>query len=285
MTPLKNRVFCRLGLMTAIFIAATALCALSARAVDKKTLDETIPRKIVLVADEWCPYNCEAGSDKPGFMVEIATAAFARHNIIVEYISLPWTRAIESVREGKYSGIIGAYYGDAEDFIYPTIPQGRATNVFYTRANDNWQFHEEKDLALRSLGVIADYSYSKFLDEYIEAHKGDMRRIQVISGDDAMTVNINKLIAGRVDTIIEDKQVVDYHLSQEGETPKQEKIREAGILPVPEDENGIIFIAFSPALPEAQAYADILTKETENMRKSGALKKILDRYGVEDFKD
>ena len=38
-----------------------ATCAGTARA------DE-----VVLLADAWCPYNCEPGSDTPGFMIEIA---------------------------------------------------------------------------------------------------------------------------------------------------------------------------------------------------------------------
>ena len=240
---------------------------------------------IVLAADEWCPYNCDPVSDKPGFMVEIAREALGRHGITVEYVVLPWARAIEEVRANKYAGIIGAYYGDAEDFIYPETPQGRSTMMFYTPAESAWNFGTEADLDKVSLGVVADYSYSVALDAYIEKHKTDPARIQIVSGDNAMDANIQKLLHGRIGAMIEDKQVVDFNLSGADMTATRTGLREAGILPTPDDGNGIVFVAFSPAHPHAQKYAKILSDETKAMRASGNLKKILDRYGVNDFVD
>ena len=34
---------------------------------------------INIVSDEWCPYNCEPGSDRPGFGIEIAMEAYAHY--------------------------------------------------------------------------------------------------------------------------------------------------------------------------------------------------------------
>ena len=41
-------------------------------------------KTVVLVADEWCPYNCAPNSDKPGYVVEIAELVFAEagHTVI-----------------------------------------------------------------------------------------------------------------------------------------------------------------------------------------------------------
>lgn len=238
---------------------------------------------VVLAADEWCPYNCDPASDKPGFMVEIAREALGRHGITVEYVVLPWARAIEEVRANKYAGIIGAYYGDAEDFIFPDTPQGRSTMMFYTPATSAWNFTAETDLDAVSLGVIADYSYSVALDAYIEKHKADPARIQVVAGDNAMDANIQKLLHGRIGAMIEDKQVVDYNLSAPERAAQRAGLREAGMLPTPDDGNGIVYVAFSPAHPQARKYAKILSDETNAMRASGDLRKILDRYGVNDF--
>jgi polar amino acid transport system substrate-binding protein len=238
---------------------------------------------ITLVADEWCPYNCEPGSDRPGFMVEIARAAFARHGIDVDYVTVPWTRAIEDTRQNKYTGIIGAYYGDAEDFVYPARPQGRTVMTFYVRDGNVWRYDGIDSLAGISLGTIADYSYSTALDEYIEKNKTDPHRIQVIAGDNAMDVNIRKLVNDRIGAMIEDKQVMAYRLAQEDMAAIRPQIAEAGDLPAPDDGNGIIFVAFSPENPKARAYADILSDETQALRENGELAKILERYGVSDF--
>ena len=238
---------------------------------------------VVLAADEWCPYNCEAGSDKPGFMVELARAAFAKHGIAVEYVTVPWARAIEETRQNKYAGIIGAYYGDAEDFVFPKVPQGRSDMTFYVKKDSTWNYTDNTSLDNLSLGVIADYSYSQGLDAYIEQHKADPKRIQIVSGDDALEANIQKVLHGRIGAFIEDKQVIDYSLSTPEMQPHKENLREAGLLPTPSDGNGIVFIAFSPANPNAAKYAELLSAETMAMRKNGELKKILDRYGVRDF--
>lgn len=238
---------------------------------------------VVLAADEWCPYNCAPDSDKPGFMVEIAREALGRHGITVEYVAVPWTRAIEDTRNNKYTGIIGAYYGDAPDFIYPEVPQGRSDMTFYVKKDSPWNFTAESDLDNVSLGTVADYSYSVALDSYIEKHSTDSKRIQIISGDNAMEANIQKVLHGRIGAFIEDKQVMDYNLSAPEMQPMRDGIREAGLLPSPDDGNGIVFVAFSPNNPNAQKYAQILSDETKAMRKSGKLKEILDHYGVQDF--
>lgn len=236
-----------------------------------------------LVADLWCPYNCEPHSDKPGYMVEIARAAFAKHNIEVEYNIVPWARAIEDVGAGKYEAVIGAYYSDAPDLIYPEVPQGQCRNAFFVNDNDTWTYSGLSSLEGRSLGVIGDYAYSHELDPYIEKYASDPARIQSLFGDTATRNNVRKLIMGRVDVIVEDVQVMDYYLGQEDMKDAKDKIKRAGILPDEEDQNGIIFIAFSPIHPEANRYAKILGEETDIMRNNGKLREIMQRYGLEVF--
>lgn len=263
--------------MKRILLLGAALLAMSA------WTNAAHAEKIVLAADEWCPYNCEAGSDKPGFMVEIAREAFKRHDIDVEYVTVPWTRAIEEARTNKYTGIIGAYYGDAPDFIYPEKPQGRTVMTFFVKDGNDWTFSGIDSLSHVSLGTIADYSYSTELDEYIEKNKINPRMIQIVSGDNAMDVNIKKLANDRIGALVEDKQVMAYRLAQDDMADMRGVLKQAGDLPAPEDGDGIIFVAFSPQNPNAQKYADILTQETQAMRESGDLAKILERYGVTDF--
>lgn len=240
---------------------------------------------ITLVADGWCPYNCEPNSDRPGYMVELAKSAFARHNIDVVYSNLPWARAIEDARQNKYTGIIGAYYSDAPDFIFPKSPQGLCRFSFFVKKNDPWTFLDMSSLKTRSLGAINDYSYSVELDDYVVTNRNNLQRLQILSGDNALDNNIKKLLMGRVDTIIEDKQVFGYFLSPAEYEQVRMSIKDAGTLPDKEDGNGIIFIAFSPKNPNSPRYAKILSDETELMRKSGELQQILSKYGIADFAD
>ncbi len=233
---------------------------------------------VTIAADRWCPYNCEPGSEHPGFMIEIAEKVFAKHNIKVEYLVVPWTRAIEESRQNKYTAIVGAAHKDAPDFVFPETAQGLMRNSFYVKKGDTWKFTNIASLAKISLGVIADYSYNEELDKYIVKNKKNSKLIQVISGDGALDTNIKKVVAGRVGAIIDAEYVINYTLAQNKMIGKIEK---AGAVPPTKNDN--LFVAFSPKNPKAKEYAEMLSKGTDELRKSGQLQKILNFYNVTDW--
>ncbi len=235
---------------------------------------------ITLVADRWCPYNCDPNTDHQGFMVDIAQRAFAKHNIDLKYAVLPWSRAIQETRDGKYTALVGASRSDAPDFIFPTISQGWMQNAFFVPKESTWHYTDVKSLDTVSLGLVADYTYNKALDAYITRHKNDAKRIQFIAGNDALDVNLKKLQAGRIGTLLEATAVMNYRLKQHNLVGE---IVEAGKLPLsPEDD---LFIAFDPHNKHAARYAAILEKETQAMRENGELLAILQRYGLQDWKN
>src|SRR5688500_5622382 len=74
---------------------------------------------ITLRADEWCPYNCAADSDKPGYGIEIAKEIFAKAGHTVEYKTLAWPRALEECRNGTVAAVIGTSHEESPDFVFP----------------------------------------------------------------------------------------------------------------------------------------------------------------------
>ncbi|MDO3388466.1 hypothetical protein QWI17_21650 [Gilvimarinus sp. SDUM040013] len=104
---------------------------------------------IHLVADNWCPYNCEPDSAAPGFMVEIAQRAFADEGISVRYSILPWLRALQDTRNGVYDAVIGASKAEAVDFIFPRIEQAQMRNAFWALSDSPWNFQ-----GMHSLSVV-----------------------------------------------------------------------------------------------------------------------------------
>ena len=233
---------------------------------------------ITLTADIWCPYNCDPKAAHPGFMIEMAQKAFAKHGISVEYIKQPWTRAIEETRKGKYTAIIGAAVRDAPDFVFPQVTEGKIQNVFYVKKGDKWRYTGIDSLKEISLGVIADYSYNTALDEYVAAHKNDAKHIQVIAGDDALDTNFKKLIAGRIGSYVEGEFVADHYIA---EHKISGQVEEAGRAPPSVDDQ--LYIAFGPSGKKAKEYADILSQEVTAMRASGDLGKLLAAYNIKDW--
>ncbi|MBD8527786.1 substrate-binding periplasmic protein [Pseudomarimonas arenosa] len=231
---------------------------------------------ISIVADEWCPYNCEPGSDKPGFMIEIAEKTLGAAGHTIDYKNMPWSRAIDEARKGKFDAIVGAAKDDAPDFTYPAEPLGLSGSIFVVRKGEAWRYAGLDSLAGHAIGVIQDYSYDDELDQYIEANAKDSAKVQVAAGETALETNIKKLEAKRIDALVEDQSVLNYALAQAG---KSGAFDLAGKL-----SDAEIYIAFSPAKKESAEYAKILSEGLAKLRASGELKQILAKYGLEDWK-
>lgn len=231
---------------------------------------------ITIVADEWCPYNCEPGSDKPGFMIEIAQKTLGAAGHTIDYKNMPWSRAIDEARKGKFDAIVGAAKDDAPDFVYPSVSLGVSGSIFAVRKGETWKYAGIDSLAGHSIGVIQDYSYDDDFDKYVEANAKDSAKLQVAAGESALETNIKKLEAKRIDAMVEDKSVLNYALSQMG---KAGAFDVAGALGDAE-----VYIAFSPAKKESAEYAKLLSEGLQKLRASGELKTILAKYGLEDWK-
>ena len=231
---------------------------------------------IILVADPWCPFNCGRNDENPGYMVEIAKYVFEQHGHTVKYFNVPWARAIYGTREGQYDGIIGAGRTETPDFVFPDIELGLARHTFYVKKGNPWRYDGLDSLKTITLGVIKNYSYGDLYNVYIEPNQNNPKRIQVISGEKGLALNIQKLEENKIDAIIEARAVFLHHLH---ETDKPNIFSEAGIAYAEK-----VYIAFSPKLKKAQVYAAMLTNGMNALRKSNRLSEILKKYGLEDWR-
>ena len=235
--------------------------------------------EITLVADQWCPYNCEQNSDNMGYMIDLARSILGEAGHTVHYREINWSRSIVKSREGRYHGIIGAVKAEAPDFIFPDEPFGLAKNRFWVKKGDPWRYKGIYSLKGRWLGVIQDYDYGKKISDYISKNEGSLA-VQVKAGDDALDVLIKKLEHGRINVLNEDKNVFMYKLKQMG---KMNLFDDAGddMAPI---ESSYVHIAFSPFFKESKTYAKLLSDGIKRYRQNGQLNKILSKYGLTDWK-
>lgn len=228
---------------------------------------------VTLVADKWCPYNCAPNSSNPGLLIEIAEYGLKKGGHTVVYSVMPWARAIEESRAGKYSGLIGATTEEVPDFIYPKVGLAKSSDSLYVRKENPWRYTDMNSLKKISLGVIQDYFYSEEIDQYIKKHSKDPAHIQLASGEDPLELNIKKLEAGRIGAIIDDKYVIDYYLSTHG---LNEKIIPAGTI----GDDIDVYVAFSPALPKSSEYAQLVTEGVSELLSNGKMNEILLKYDL-----
>lgn len=231
--------------------------------------------RIVIVGDPWCPYNCEPRAEMPGFMIETARAIFKEQGIEVQYITMPWSRALDSVRKGEYDAVVGAFKEDAPDFVFPENSMVKANQGFFIKNGNptKWHYSGIGSLQKVSAGFIRDYSYGKALDNYIKTHSTDAKKIQLTAGDNALEQNVKKLLAGRIEVVVEDRAVMQHFLN---DTKQISQVKSAGQYP----EMDSVYIAFAPGKANSARYAKILSEGIKHYKQSGKLKQIKAEYGV-----
>jgi len=239
--------------------------ALGAAKADERTL--------VIAADRWCPVNCDPGTEKPGFMVDIARAIVEPHGYTVRYETINWARALLYARSGQFDGVFGALREDAPDFVLPALPQGKTKVGLFKQAGAPWRYIGEESLNGRSVGVILDYAYGEHLETLLEE-----RTITSYQGGDApLDINVRKLAAGRLDLVIEDVNIFWHKAEEIGVRHKFE------LAHIFSEED--IFIALSPSKPQSNELARLLADGMSELRQTGELQKIMSRYGLDVWEE
>lgn len=227
--------------------------------------------EIIIVADEWCPYNCLQNSDEPGFIVEIAKYVFEKEGHQVIYKTVPWSRAIAGTRSGEYNAIIGAGKDETPDFIFPEVEVSTASHRFFVNNDSDWVFENINSLSKVNLGVIRDYSYGTLYDDYIAPNSSNPNRVTIISGEhNVLARSISMLKRGRIDVLVEDVNVISYQFRKNG---GREHVKEVGVA-----SNEKIYLAFSPQNKKSLRYVQILNNALKQLTGSQFVADLLKKY-------
>lgn len=225
-------------------------------------------------ADVWYPMNGNPRDDnKLGYMIDLAKAIFAKHSVDVDYQTMPWERAVKSVRSGEFDCVVGAYKDDAPDFVFPTDAWGMDVQNVYVKAGNTWKFNGVDSLAGHTLGLIGGYAYDDKLSAYLKQHP---QAVQYVKANNALEQNIHKVIGGRIDGTVESVSVMSAKLKEMGLAGQLQPAGQLG-KPTP------MYIACSPAKATSKQYISWIDQGTDEMRKDGSLQKILSKYGLSDW--
>ncbi len=228
---------------------------------------------ISIRADDWFPMNGDPNGNTQGYMIDMATAIFTAAGHTVDYNVMPWERAVNSVREGKFDCVVGAYPEDAPDFIFPSVSWGMDSTGYYVKNESTWQFAGFDSLLSQKVGVISGYAYGDEFDALVKSRPDVFKDA---SGKDALDKNFKKLLNDRLDVVVESVAVANAKLKELGFSSK---LKSAGTNP----EKAPIYIACSPAKSTSKSYVELIEQGTNTLRESGQLKNILDKYGLQDW--
>lgn len=226
---------------------------------------------IELRADHWCPFNCDPGSDRPGFMVEIASEALALFGHEVNYETMNWARSLEYVQTGRINGVIGTDRDESPDLVFGP-PIGTYQEAVAFRTGETIQVDTIEALEGLHVGCIKGYDYNGVINDYIEQNSGKNGLVQVLSGDNALEQNLRKLLARRVDLVPEERSVLVFTMLSMSISSDIE----VALGPEPTD----LFIAFSPSLATSETYAAQLKEGVARLQVSGRVAEIMAQYGL-----
>lgn len=225
---------------------------------------------IELRADEWCPFNCVPDSDAPGFMIELASEALAPFGHTISYQTMSWARSLHLASEGAIDGVIGAIPEEAPDLVFGP-PLGTYEDVVAFRKGEGRDISVEGALDGLRVGAINGYTYFGPISRYIDANIDNRELVEITSGDDALLINLRKLLAHRLDVVAEVRSVLVYNAVQLGIEDEIDIVETTG--------GNDIFIAFTPAKETSQTYADQLSEGIRRLKETGRFDEILAKYG------
>jgi len=236
----------------------------------------TPARTIVLVSDEWPPFNTTPGEEHEGYMVDVAREIFESLGHKVEYKTMPWSRALKGVLAGAHDGVIGATRFEADGLILPEESLGIDQLALYVRDDSAWTFEGLSSLDSVRLGVIKGYSYLPYISGYIAANQNNPERIHMNSGTNPLERLLGMLMLGRIDAVLDTEASIRNVAAELGFL---ESMRPAGRL----DGAEYLFIAFSPARKDSPDLAEALATGIRRLRATGRLALILRQYNIEDW--
>ncbi|MCG8571684.1 MAG: transporter substrate-binding domain-containing protein [Spirochaetes bacterium] len=148
-------------------------------------------KKIVLTNGEWEPYLSEHLKHY-GVASHIVTEAFAQEGVKVEYVFVPWKRAFEDAKSGKYDGsLVWTKSAEREKDFYFSEPVIRGDSVFFYIKGNKFDWKTLKDLTKYKMGVALGYKYA-FDDDPISQQFKREEAPNDLS-------NFKKLLGGRID--------------------------------------------------------------------------------------
>ncbi|WP_028299856.1 substrate-binding periplasmic protein [Oceanospirillum beijerinckii] len=258
----------RLRLPYILLITWLSLFTASSQAADKSVV-------LTLVADPYCPYNCAYDAIQPGYVIDLARMIFEPEGYQVQYQILPWSRAVNEVREGNFTAAIGVSQQNGRGLILPKQSIGIVNDIFMVHRSSHWQYQGVHSLKQIHLGSVASYDYGDELNRYLK-DPANQHRGQSLVGDQAVERNLRMLARKRIDAYIEDANVGFYMAATLGLAGQFKSAGSKG-------KSMPIYLGFSPKLGLSPKLAQLFDRRLQQLREEGKLKLLLRRYHLDDW--
>ncbi len=154
---------------------------------------------------EYPPYNCEKCKDL-GAMSKALTAAAKSAGIELKFEWLPWTRAINDSKAGKFVGYWPSWPEDCVEGFLISEPITYGPFGVVENKSKPLKYENTQGLTKYTIGSVQDYGNTKEFNELVKA--GKIKNEVVV--DDGL--NLRKVAGGRLDGAVVDGLVMKHML-------------------------------------------------------------------------
>ena len=224
------------------------------------------PRTIILTNGEWPPFM-SARLPGGGSLSRVISEAFRLEGYQVEYRYVPWNRAYEEPKTGRYAGSIGWAPNEERLKWYQfSDPAVTVEMVFFHLKEHSFPWKTLADLSPYLIGVTRADFYS---DEFAALTKAG--KLHPDPSDEEMD-NFRKLLAGRIDLFPIERSVGLYLLNLNFSGAEQEQIAydSQSFWQAP------LHLIISRKRPDAPALLAAFNRGLKKLKASGDYQRILD---------
>jgi len=249
-----------------LFTALALICMAGAGLAD-----ETAPRAdtVDITTGHYPPWT-DSKQPGDGVINQLVTAAFATQGLAVNYVHLPWKRALVETRRGKHPASSFWLPGATDDkALLTSEPLLNTRTVFFQRAQDppiSWERLE--DLKDYRIGATMGFTYTPAFYDAV-----DEGLIQVLFVPDE-SQNFKLLLAGRID-LFAASEFAGLAMARElGIETDRLRIVQPPLLESP------VHILFSSDHPRGRQLLESFNRGFRMIRDSGEYQRILERHDL-----
>ncbi len=221
-------------------------------------------RTLNIAATEFPPYYGK-DMENNGFFTEIIREAFKRSGYDLEIKFLPWKRAFEGAKRGKFDGLYSVWYRpEREEWFVFSDPLPANELVFFKHKDNDISFGSYDDLKPYTIGVVRGYALPPGFEEA-------GLKTALANNDEQ---NLRKLYKRHLELMLVDKIQATYIIN----TELPEAASELEWLDPPAHVD-IQYLVISKKAPDYEALLADFNAGLAAMKADGTLDAILAKHG------
>jgi polar amino acid transport system substrate-binding protein len=222
-----------------------------------------------LVTGNYPPYEYEEDGQPKGMVVEIVQEAFRRAGHAVSIEVMPWARALQEAQSGRADGIFAAVKTPERErqLAYTREPLVPLVVSLFVRKDSGIRYDGRlQPLAHYRFGVVNRFSNGPRFDGAMAA--GVLPLVEAANGTES---NIRKLMAGRIDVMVNNRYGAHYFLRRLGLDDQVAELQ-------PPLDASPSYLAFSRARDDLAALREAFDRALAAMKADGSFQRIVEAH-------